>query len=194
MYSETMCSDLGLFWEYTTYMFNLCSWTQNAHVNTWSNVYRHVTKYIRSWTNLFEKEWSKSVRILQTFLQLPKKEAEQDKRQVRREVSYCTSEAKQRKLCSLLMCVSRTLCASRRSGGCCQTRFYLFPSYHRGRPPPSSGSCSPNDADTNTSTPFTPGSLWSSANEFEWLLKNHHKKKRLIKKQLTSTTRPRSLT
>lgn len=29
MYSETMCSDLGLFWQYTMYMWSLRSCGQN---------------------------------------------------------------------------------------------------------------------------------------------------------------------
>lgn len=31
------------------------------------------------WTNLFEKEWPQSVRVLQTFLQLPKKETKRER-------------------------------------------------------------------------------------------------------------------
>lgn len=123
----------------STHNYNMIRWIQACtnKADVWYSL----------WTNLFEKEWPQSVGVLQTFLQLREIEAKGTKTG-EREVRDCASESEQ--LCVLHVCVWRTLCASRRSDGCCRTRFCLFPSCHQGRPPPSSGSCSPEDGNTVT--------------------------------------------
>lgn len=108
-------------------------------------------------TNLFEKEWSQSVRVLQTFLQLPEEETERERGRKVKEISYCASASDLRKLCIICMWAPRTLCASRRSGGYYQTWFCLSLSYHQGHPPPSSGSCSPYVGDTHMNTNLQQG-------------------------------------
>lgn len=156
MYSETMCSDLGLFWQYTTYMFSFRSWKQKGNnfkmikcIEACTNEAEIVKLKIHCGRTCLRKSGPSLSGSSKHFSNSPRKKLRERER-VEREVSYCTSESEQGKWRILHLCGSRTPCASRRSGGCCQTRFCLFPSYHQGHPPPSSDSCSPYNGDTQT--------------------------------------------
>lgn len=130
-------------------MFSLLSWIQKAHIIiARSNVYKHVQikqkLEIHRGRTCLRKSGPSLSGSSKHFSSSPRKKLNKTKTR-EGEVSYCTGESEQGKLCILQMCASHTLCASRRSDGCCQTRFCLFPSYHQAHPPLSSGSCNPYD-------------------------------------------------
>lgn len=133
MYSETMCSDLDLFWQYVMYMFSFRSWKHEPQ--TFLKVHELSSERRRCEANLFEKERSQSVGVFQTLLQLP----EEETKDAEAEIHFWFFEVK---LVSAGVS-GPTLYARRRSDGCCRRLFCLSPSCRQGLPPPPSCSCSP---------------------------------------------------
>lgn len=149
-----MCSDLGLFWQYTTYMFSLRSWIDKAHTQLhFDQMCGSNYKEGRSWKFPADQPvWERVVPVCQgppntSPTPWGRNWATQKQKLLKRR--FWTGKTLQSPHVCVCVCIPlHTLCASRRSDGCCQTQFCLFPSYHQGHPPPSFCSCSPCDGNT----------------------------------------------
>lgn len=147
-----MCSDLGLFWQYTMYMCSLrsCSWSKtknNKKIFLRCEKFNKLLQTKTVFTCLINKGASLSGSS-KHFSSSPRKKLWTNRIMISPgqffNYYYVHLQA------YIIFSKELTLCASRKSDGCFQRQFYLFLSCHLELLHLSSGSCSPKDRKVNS--------------------------------------------